>query len=272
MRGILAGIIASGLSVLPSARAVQPASTLEQAQAAFYNARYADAAALTAESCSADDLEACELRSSALHFELKRAMGDGKDRGKAFKECDSCSGLLEAFLRDNARGQTAARAKLRADATDEAAQFFLGKLDLNYVWLHAGTLGRKTGLGEYWEARRSLDAVLKRNPHHIRAKVARAWIDYIVDTRLPRGTRWILGGGNKKRALTAMREAAAVHTDVYVNAEARFGLWDMLVREQNMTEAVPVAQALANDFPANADLSRFLRNYPQPQSRSSGNQ
>jgi hypothetical protein len=31
----------------------------------------------------------------------------------------------------------------------------------------------------------------------LRARVARAWIDYIVDTRMPLGTRWLLGGGNK---------------------------------------------------------------------------
>jgi len=61
--------------------------------------------------------------------------------------------------------------------------FFLGKLDLNYVWLQLGPLRRKTGWDEYWEARRSLDAVLKANPRHVRARVARAWIDYIVDTR-----------------------------------------------------------------------------------------
>ncbi|HXW06452.1 MAG TPA: hypothetical protein VD833_14545 [Vicinamibacterales bacterium] len=37
--------------------------------------------------------------------------------------------------------------------------FFLGKVDLNDVWLQSGTLGRKPGWDEYWEARRSLDQV-----------------------------------------------------------------------------------------------------------------
>ena len=70
-------------------------------------------------------------------------------------------------------------------------------------------LGKKTGWDEYWEARKSLDAVLKANPKHVRARVARGWIDYIVDTRMPWGTRWVLGGGNKKKGLTTLREAAA---------------------------------------------------------------
>jgi hypothetical protein len=48
--------------------------------------------------------------------------------------------------------------------------------------------------------------VLKRNPQHVRARLARAWIDDIVDARMPTGARWLLGGGSKKRALLAVRE------------------------------------------------------------------
>src|SRR4029077_20535197 len=102
----------------------------------------------------------------------------------------------------------------------------LGKLDLNYVWLQLGPLGRKKGWDEYWEARRSLDAVLKRNPGHVRARVARAWIDYIVDTRMPRGTRWVLGGGDRKRALSTMQESADAEAAYFVHVEALFALWD----------------------------------------------
>ena len=256
LRAVVLGVICSiavGLSVVAPAQEL-----LRDARASFYNARYEHAAALTLDLCAADDFEACELRSSALLFELKRAIGDPKDRDKAFKACETCPSLLQAFLRDTARGQAAARARLRTDDKDEAALYLLGKLDLNYVWMRAGTLGEKSGWNEYWEARRSLDAVLKRNPDHVRAKVARAWIDYIVDTRLPRGTRWVLGGGSKKKALTALREAAKADADVFASAEARFGLWDMLVREKNLTEAVAVARALADDFPTNTDLPKFL--------------
>jgi hypothetical protein len=136
--------------------------------------------------------------------------------------------------------------------------FFLGKLNLNYVWLQLGTLGRKTGWDEYWEARRSLDQVLKQNPQHIRAKVARAWIDYIVATKMPRGTRWLLGGGNRTRGLQAVREAAAADADLFVRAEAAFALWDMQVRERNIAAALVTAGTLFQDFPENPGLRRFL--------------
>ena len=48
-------------------------------------------------------------------------------------------------------------------------------------------------LGRHADARRSLDAVIKDHPRNVRALVARAWIDYIVDTKMPWGTRWLLG-------------------------------------------------------------------------------
>jgi hypothetical protein len=96
------------------------------------------------------------------------------------------------------------------------------------------------------------------NPHHVRAKVARAWIDYIVDTRIPWTVRWAFGGGSKKKALATLREAAAADGDRFDRAEARFGLWDMLAREKNYAEAVVVARQLAQDFPTNTDLPRFL--------------
>ena len=136
----------------------------------------------------------------------------------------------------------------------------LGKLDLNYVWLHLGTIGRKTGWNEYWEARRSLDAVLKRNPGHVRARTARAWMEYIVATKTSIATRWLLGGGNRKRALTWVREAASVpNADFYVHTEAEFALWEMLVREKNIPDAVVVARRLAKDFPENKELIAFLK-------------
>jgi hypothetical protein len=92
----------------------------------------------------------------------------------------------------------------------------------------------------------------------VRARVARAWIDYIVDTKLPRGTKWLVGGGSKKRALLVVRQAANAEADWFIHAEACFALWDMQVRERNIIEAIVIAQRLARDFPANQDLIRFL--------------
>jgi hypothetical protein len=234
---------------------------LAEAQRLFYNARYDAAAALILawRSSDTEDLAAYEIRTSALLFQLKGALGDRPDKEKTFKQCVPCPDLMAAFLSDTARGQALARARLRTNPEDDTALFFLGKLDLNYVWLQLGTLGRKTGWDQYWEARKSLDAVLKRNPQHVRARVARAWIDYIVDTRMPRGTRWVLGGGSKKRALTAVREAANTEADVFIRAEAEFALWDMQVRERNLTEAAMIARRLALDFPENRELVNFLK-------------
>src|SRR6185436_5528595 len=166
--------------------------------------------------------------------------------------------LMPVFMAELAAGQAAARARLEKNPADEEAMFFLGKLDLNYVWLQLGTVGRKTGWSEYWEARKSLDAVLKHNPGHVRAQVARAWIDYIVDTKLPRGTKWLLGGGNKKRGLLVVRQAEQTDADVYVLAEAGFALWDMQVREKNFTEALTTARKLSKEFPDNQELTRFI--------------
>lgn len=256
----------------PAARA-EP-RTLADAQHLFYNARY-EAAASLALTLRADlhDLANDEFRSSALLFQLrgliegragndrdnKEAKSDKKDeKDGRLKSCALCPALLAAFVADVNHGQGLAREKLRRDPTDEEALFYLGKLDLNYVWLQLGVLRRKTGWDEYWEARRSLDAVLKRNPNHVRARVARAWIDYIVDTKLPWGTRWVLGGGNKKRALSEMREAVQLQADFFSRTEAEFALWDMHVRERDTVRATEMARRLAERFPENPELAAYL--------------
>ena len=234
--------------------------TLEDAQRSFYSGRYEDAAQLSGSLCSAgaDDLEACELRTSSLHFQIRRAMGDSSDRDRAWTMCAACPDLMSAFVADTDRARTLARARLQRNPNDDAALFLLGKIDLNYVWLQLGTRGRKTGWDEYWEARNSLDTVLKRNPNHLRARVARAWIDYIVGTKMPRGTRWVLGGGSKKKGLSVVREAANAEGDFFERAEAAFALWDMQVRERDLAEAVVTAEQLARDFPDNRELVKFL--------------
>jgi hypothetical protein len=236
---------------------------LGDAQAAFYNARYEEAGALTMVVLAAgsEDLAAYELRTSALLFQLKRAIEGASDKEKAFKECSSCQELVDAFMETFDRGRSLARARLKEKPGDEPALFFVGKLDLNYIWLQLGTLGRRTGWDEYWEARRSLDEVLKRNPKHVRARVARAWIDYIVDTRMPWGTAWMFGGGNKKKALATVRDAASAESEFFVKAEAEFAMWDMHVRERKIQEAVPVARGLAQAFPENGELAKFLAKY-----------
>jgi hypothetical protein len=240
--------------------------TLESAERFFYNGEYDRAAAMTQPLCEAgpDDLDACELRAASLLFQVKKAFSETQqsDKTTAWNHCAVCPSLMSAFLADTARGQAFARARLKIHPDDEETLFFLGKMDLNYVWLQLGTLGHKTGWDEYWEARRSLDHLLRMNPGHVRARVARAWVEYIVGTTVPRGTRWLLGGGNKKHGLLTVREVVTQGGgDFFVQAEATFALWDMQVREHDLAGAVASARTLARDFPRNAELRRFLADH-----------
>ena len=256
----------------PPNAAAPSSPTFADAQRLFLNSHYVAAAELAmALQVKTADAAYAELRSSALLFQLKALLEgppgadldkngvDKLDKKEALKHCVPCPELITAFKAEVERGQTLARAQLRANPNDESALFLLGKLDLNYVWLVLGPLGQRTGWDEYWEARRSLDAVLKINPQHVRAMVARAWVDYIVDTKMPFGTKWILGGGNKKKALVAIRLATRVPTDFYAHAESEFALWNILLREHQTPEATVIARRLALTFPENPELAAYLK-------------
>jgi hypothetical protein len=252
--------LTSNRTVDPTAKAL----TFTDAQHLFYNAQYAEAAdlALALRESETHDLANDELRTSALLFQLKALLEiPGSKEGNkknALTRCTTCPALMDAFFADVRHGQALARETLRTSPGDEVALFYLGKLDLNYVWLQLGPLRRKTGWDEYWEARHSLDAVLKANPQHVRAIVSRAWIDYIVDTRMPWGTRWILGGGSRARAWTAIGGATAIESPFYAHAEAEFALWDIQVRERDLAGATEVARRLARNFPENREVASFL--------------
>jgi tetratricopeptide (TPR) repeat protein len=264
-----AALLAVALAA-PAARAAQPESpTLADAQRLFYNAHYEAAAALAVSlrANGGQDLANDEVRTTALLFVLRGLLKgqdahNGDDKAEALKRCTKCPDVLAAFEADLHHGQALAHELLKKAPADETALFYLGKLDLNYVWLQLGLLGKKTGWDEYWEARKSLDAVLKANPKHVRARVARGWIDFIVNTRMPWGTRWLLGGGNKKKGLAAVREGAEMATDPFSHAEAEFALWDMLLRDKNIPEATEVARRIAQAFPENAEVATFLKAQP----------
>ena len=241
------------------------AQSLSDAQRLFFNAHYQQAAdlALKLRETGPHDFANDEVRTTALLFVL-RGLLKGQDaynegnKSAALKACAPCADVIATFTKDLQHGQALAREKLKQSPDDEAALFYLGKLDLNFVWLHLGLLGKKTGWDEYSEARKSLDALLKINPAHVRGKVARAWIEYIVATRMPWGTRWILGGGNKKKGLAMIREAASAPADQFTHAEAEFALWDMLLRDKNVPAATEVARRLAQAFPDNTEVAAFL--------------
>ena len=262
-------IPAIALSLLAlSAGAAHAADRLADAQALFYDGRYAEASAL-AQTLSADEgmLAIYELRTSALHFQIREALGTGRDRAKALNSCPACKDQMALFMRELKLGQELARTTLKQNPRDATALYFLGKLDLNYVWLVLGTLGRKTGWNEFWEARHSLDALLADHPDHLRGRVARAWIEYIVDTRMPWGTAWMLGGGNKRKALATMHQAASAEGDFYERAEAMFGLWEMQVREGDVGAALVSARHLASQFPANRGVASFIDRHTTEQPR-----
>jgi hypothetical protein len=251
------------LMLLAAGRA--SAQSLADAQRLFYNAHYQEAAdlALKLRETGGHDLANDEVRTTALLFVL-RGLLKGQDaynegnKSAALKACARCPGVIAEFTKDQQHGQALARERLKQAPADETALFYLGKLDLNFVWLHLGLLGKKTGLDEYSEARKSLDALLKVNPTHVRGKVARAWIEYIVATRMPWGTRWLLGGGNKKKGLAMIREAVDTPADPFSHAEAEFALWDMQLREKNIPAATEVARRIGAAFPENSEVAAFL--------------
>jgi tetratricopeptide (TPR) repeat protein len=260
--------LALALGVMASdATGRHPVSAIEAAQEHFYNGRYAEASKIARQLADQQPtLELYELRTSILHFQLRRALGEPdsrENRERAFKACPECADVLRVFMEVYRAGRAAAREAVRQHPDDPDALFYLGKLDLNYVWLALDTLGRRTGWGEYWEARRSLDTALDREPEHLRARVARAWIDYVVDTKTPWGTGWLLGGGSKKKALAVMHEAVEDTSDYYANAEALFGLWDMQVRERRGSEALETARRIVTLFPGNAEVQRFVSSRAQ---------
>jgi len=263
-RLLLGLVVAIGLVAVPRAQPA-PAPHLDDARRLFFNAHYERAAALalTLRESVPQDLANYEVRTTALLFVLRGLLKgqdahNGANKEAALKACEKCPAVLATFTDDLHLGQELARAKLKANPNDTTALFYLGKLDLNYVWLQLGLLGKKTGWDEYWEARKSLDALLKIEPAHVRGRVSRGWIDYIVNTRMPWGTRWVLGGGNKKKGLAMVREAAAVETDLFTHAEAEFALWDMLIRDKNLPAATEVAKRIAQAFPENAEVTSFL--------------
>src|SRR5690349_3836250 len=93
----------------PSAQATAN-DALQAAQRFFYNGDYDRAAAVTHGLCAErpDDLDACELRTASLHFQIKKALEETGQRGNkttAWDACAACPALLSAFVAETARGQ-----------------------------------------------------------------------------------------------------------------------------------------------------------------------
>ena len=98
-----------------SERTERTLPTLEDAQRMFYSGRYEDATAITSSLCAADDLEACELRTSSLHFQIRKAMGELADRNRAWTMCAACPDLLATFIAETDRARALARARVQSN-------------------------------------------------------------------------------------------------------------------------------------------------------------
>jgi hypothetical protein len=236
-------VIVAGVRIEAQGEGRSVAPTLATAQHLYFDGEYRSAAsmALALETADPADLAACEVRTASLLFQIKRIIGEPADRSQALKACEECPELIAAVNADVARGRELARARVQANPDDVEAEFREGK--------------------------RSLDALLKIDPSHVRARVARAWIDYIVDTKVPRIFQWILGGGDRRRALGVVREAAQADADFFSSVEARFALWEMLTREEQVADAVAIARELVRDFPGNRELVRFLEVNGEPRAQ-----
>ena len=127
--GAAAAIVVSAMPTPVQADGTESSAQLSAAQTQFYNGRYAEAAAATADLCKAavEALPACELRSSAILFQIRRAIGEAPDKDKAFKQCAVCDGLFTTFITEIRQAQGVARAHLKTNPGDEQALFFLGK-------------------------------------------------------------------------------------------------------------------------------------------------
>ena len=105
----------------------QSQSPLELADAMrlFYTGRYEDAAAMALELRAEDDadLASYELRSSALLFQIRRAIGEPKDKEKALKQCAPCASLMSEFRTEIDKGRERARERLKSDPKDVTARF-----------------------------------------------------------------------------------------------------------------------------------------------------
>ena len=86
MTGILSGpLVHATAAPGQSPPATTWSAPLDEAHHLFYSGRYEAAAAIALDIRVSDvvNLEASELRTSALHFRIKRTPGEPEDRGKA---------------------------------------------------------------------------------------------------------------------------------------------------------------------------------------------
>src|SRR6188474_2678747 len=93
-------IAATTTIVTNAATAGKWSASLDEAHRLFYSGRYEAAASLAFDvrAANPDSLAASELRTSALHFQMRRALGEPKNRETAWKQCAACQELMPVFM------------------------------------------------------------------------------------------------------------------------------------------------------------------------------
>jgi hypothetical protein len=231
---------------------------MRQAREALYSEQYAEADGhvLNARRLCPTDPESYELRTGLLVLKTKQAL---KAAGGKRKDCAECESLILEFEKDFEKGRALADAALQHNLKDERLMFLSGKLYLNRVWMNVDILDKAASSGgPYRDARDRIEEVLKRNPRHIRALVASAWINYMIASRSV-ATRALLRAfgikGDKKKAFDHLALAVAEHGDEYSHWEAKFTQRDLLKRENKRSEVEAVTEELRTRFPKNGTLN-----------------
>src|ERR1044071_4102359 len=102
MRRRVASVIVGAWLLALGDQARLQAATIDEAQRLFYTALFQESAAAAKAITDAEpeNLAAWEVRTSALHFQLRRLLGEPKDRKAAMATCVECRALLATFLED----------------------------------------------------------------------------------------------------------------------------------------------------------------------------
>jgi hypothetical protein len=231
---------------------------MRQAREALYSEQYvqADGHVLNARRLCPTDPESYELRTGLLVLRTKQAL---KAAGGKRNDCADCEGLIQEFEKDFGKGRALADAALQQNLKDDRLMFLSGKLYLNRVWMNVDILDKAASSGgPYRDARDRIEEVLKRNPRHIRALVASAWINYMIASR-NLATRLLLRTfgikGDKEEAFEHLARAVALDGDEYAHWEAKFTQRDLLKRENKLSEVETVTEELRARFPKNGTLN-----------------
>ena len=198
-----------------------------------------------------------ELRTSALLFQVRRAIGSAKDKDKALKQCAACGALMDAFQVETARGLDLARARLKTHPGDDEALFFLGQIQPESRVAAPRDAGAQDRMGSSTGKRGRAST---RSSHALHITLAHGSHAHGSTTSSTRGCRAGRAGcsaaATRSARCSRFAKRPAPTRTFFVHAEAAFALWDLHVREKDLVEATRLARDLARDFPENLESPR----------------